>query len=87
MKLDRNINENGKGKYALLNLRTEQLEWGKVGERDEFFVIKLKDIGAPRALEGYAKAYDEFDPEWSAEIREMAKRSGAHHKHGPRMAD
>lgn len=45
MKLDRNINPNRRGKYALLNLRTNKIEWGEVGSDEEFLVIKLKDNG------------------------------------------
>jgi hypothetical protein len=73
MKLDRNINSDGKGKYALVRLRTIQntdeayallrrlealgvLDWGCVGQPDEFFVIKLRDKFAPAALEAYSKA-------------------------------
>lgn len=69
MKLDRNINPSGKGKYALINLRKipgaprtaeelaasilanpECVEFGMVGSPDEFWVIKLKDRYAGRAL-------------------------------------
>lgn len=103
MKMDRNINEDGIGKYALINLRkldlcghagtfqrwtpeVEQalkvleevgaLEWGRIGEQDEFFVIKLKDINAPGALTGYAFAAEATDPEWAAEVRSMLERAG-----------
>lgn len=53
MKLDRNINPDGKGKYALINLRKNTVEWG---EPDQFFVIKYKDEFAAAALEAYAEA-------------------------------
>jgi len=79
MKLDRNINANGMGKYALLNLRTNQVQWGNTPD-DEFFVIKLKDIGALPALLAYAKLYKLVDPEYAAEIKALADRSGKHHK-------
>jgi len=39
MRMDRNINQDGMGKYALINLRTNKIDW----DADEFFVIKLKD--------------------------------------------
>jgi hypothetical protein len=32
MRLDRNINRDGCGKYALLNLRTNKIEWGRKGD-------------------------------------------------------
>lgn len=71
MKLDRNLNPDGLGKYELKNLRTGQVitDCG-VGEEHEFFVIMLKDSCAQAA---------EFrlgDAEWSDEVREMARRSG-----------
>lgn len=58
-------------------------EWGATPE-DEFFVIKLKDVGARAALAAYADVYDKpggvpLDDEYAAEIREMAARSGKHH--------
>lgn len=55
MKLDRNINPCGRGKYALINLRTNQVQWG--GD-DQFFVIKYKDQFAGPALAAYAKAVE-----------------------------
>lgn len=95
MKLDRNCNDGGLGKYALLNLRrlTEKIspeveaalevlsragvvEWGLVGEADEFFVMKLKDINSPGGLEGYANKAEETDREWASEVREMLPRAG-----------
>lgn len=104
MKMDRNENTDGVGKYAVINLRklnetcghagifhrwspeVEQalktledvgaLEWGRVGEQDEFFLVKLKDVFAPGALRGYAAMADGVDPEWAAEVREMLPRSG-----------
>lgn len=101
MKLDRNINESGKGKYALINLRKipsdprtaeelaaaiianpECVEFGMVGSPDEFWVIKLKDRYASRALIGYAKAVDldpEGDEEYGCEVERLANRSGLAH--------
>ncbi len=77
MKLDRNENPNGKGKYALLNLRTDKIEWGYVGEPDEFFVIKLKDKHAKDALEAYADSIVHDDPEFAEQVMELAMRAGA----------
>lgn len=99
MKMDRNINNDGTGKYAVVNLRrvlalegTDDhkearialealerigvLEWGRVGEPDEFFLVKLKDLFAPGALRGYAAMASGVDPEWAGEVREMISRAG-----------
>lgn len=104
MKMDRNENPDGCGKYAVINLRKlnelcagqgvfdrwtpqiEQavktleeagaLEWGRVGEPDEFFLVKLKDLFAPGALRGYAAMADGVDPEWAAEVRGLLTRAG-----------
>ena len=76
MRLDRNVNANGMGKYAILNLRTNTIEWGRTGEADEFFVIKLRDCHAPAALNAYAADIEFVDPEFAEEVREMARRSG-----------
>lgn len=95
MKMDRNINDDGCGKYALLNLRrmakhdtpevraaldvltkAGAIEWGVIGEEDEFFVIKLKDINAPGGLSGYANEADKTDREWAEDVRSMLPRAG-----------
>lgn len=102
MKPDRNINDTGMGKYALLKLRpladmrdgTFQslpseivaafklledegiLDWGRTGTESEFFVIRLKDKYARDALRAYANAAHTDDPEYAAEIYEMAERAG-----------
>jgi hypothetical protein len=105
MKLDRNTNGNGSGKYALIRLRDINhqeevgnivsrlehfgcLDWGKLGEKDEFFVIKLRDKYAAAALVAYAEAaqrdaMSDIDPrkaadklEWAAEIYALAARAG-----------
>jgi hypothetical protein len=76
MKMDRNINPDGRGKYAVLNLRTNRIEWGCVGDEDEFFLIKLKDRNAKAALLAYADAIAERDPEFAAEVRQIAQRAG-----------
>jgi hypothetical protein len=105
MKMDRNQNTDGCGKYAVINVRklnevcgnagtfdrwtpaVEQalktleevgcLEWGRVGEEDEFFLVKLKDLFAPGALSGYAALADCVDPEWATEVRALQRRAGA----------
>lgn len=76
MKMDRNINPSGLGKYALLNLRTNQVQWGRVGEEDEFFVIKLKDKHAKVALQAYAQSAVLDDPEWAEEVYALSERAG-----------
>jgi len=78
MKLDRNINADGLGKYELKNLRTGEVvtDCG-VGEEHEFFVIMVKDINAPGGLFGYAMAaMGNGDDEFAEEVREMARRAG-----------
>lgn len=77
MKLDRDENPDGKGKYALLNLRKNVIEWGEQFGPDEFFVIKLKDKYAQAALLAYAQAArEDGEHEWAREIEKMASRSG-----------
>lgn len=96
MKLDRNINQSGKGKYALVRLRGIEagseahkllwqlydlgvLDWGMVGDPDEFFVMKLKDKFSYRGLLGYMKGIElEETPEFefAQAILDMAKRAG-----------
>lgn len=73
MKLDRNVNSDGKGKYALVRLRGIEfgseahdllrklhdlghVDFGVVGQPDEFFVIKLRDRYADSAIRGYSDA-------------------------------
>lgn len=75
MKLDRNINTNGKGKYALINLRTNKVEWGITAE-DEFFVIKLKDRHSKPALLAYAYSIESHHREFAREVYDLAARAG-----------
>lgn len=56
MKLDRNKNPDGKGKYALINLRTNTIQWGGGEPGEQFFVLKYKDKFAHFALTAYADA-------------------------------
>ena len=101
MNLDRNINESGKGKYALINLRKipsdprtpeelataillnpECVEFGMVGDPDEFFVIKLKDRFSRAALSAYARVVEldtEGDKEYLVDLLDLADRSGSAH--------
>jgi hypothetical protein len=99
MKLDRNQNPNGKGKYALvlmrqvppwsdnspkaaaihnaLNIleRNQCLDYGNADDRD-FFVLRLRDVGAEAALQAYADQFRESDPEWAQEIYALATKAG-----------
>ena len=76
MKLDRNTNLDGKGKYALINLRTDKVEWG--GPHMQFFVRKYSDPFAAPALWAYARAVNDLadattDPSMRAELIEWAE--------------
>jgi hypothetical protein len=113
MKLDRNENDDGYGKYALLSLRRWNalragsgagdahieraikvlsanglIDWGRVGEEDEFFVVKLRDKYAAAAIRAYTDAVmddsaKEPDParskdkaEWAIQVQTMMSRAG-----------
>lgn len=104
MDMDRNINPDGCGKYAVINLRrlnqlaghvgtfqrwtpeVEQalktleglgvLEWGRVGDPDEFFLVKLKDPSSKPCLLAYANDIRRNDPQFAAAVDEMATRAG-----------
>ena len=106
MKLDRNVNKDGKGKYAVVRLReiekgTEayallqrlhelgHLDWGRVGDPDEFFVIKLRDKYSSAAIQGYSDAvmtdaakqvsiakYDGL-VKYALEVQRLGERAGA----------
>lgn len=77
MKLDRNINADGQGKYELRNLRSGKIvdDCGP-GQEHEYFVIMLKDRHAQAALDAYADSIEKIDPEFAIEVRELADRSG-----------
>jgi len=77
MRLERNINADGFGKYSLVNHKKDgELEHGMPGTKDEFFVIKLKDLHAKAALLAYAKSAEFYDSEYAADIRDLAARAG-----------
>ncbi len=108
MKLDRNLNADGRGKYALLKLRRLAeidtpghpahiyrtgvrhalrllescgiLDWGNTVD-SEFMVIRLRDRCARTALQAYADGARNLldDPEYAAEIEDMARRSDPNH--------
>ena len=44
MRLVRNTSPDLKGKYALLNLGKNTIEYGLPNTKEEFFVIKLKEM-------------------------------------------
>lgn len=54
------------------------VDWGATPET-EFFVIRLKDKYAARALDEYAFAARRDDPEYSEDILALARRSGPNH--------
>jgi hypothetical protein len=54
------------------------VEFGNPGDADEFFVIKLKDKYAFQALLAYANAAQDDDPEYAADVRELANRAINH---------
>lgn len=55
------------------------VSFGKPGDRDEFFVLMLKDKYAQAALAAYADAAEADDPEYAAEVRELMRRAGPSH--------
>ncbi len=94
MKLDRNINPNGRGKYALILLREAQIrtltpaggpfvidqehvDFGDTEDTD-FFVIRLKDKYAAKALKAYAEAAEADDPEYADEVNALAQKASEH---------
>lgn len=104
MKLDRDNNTDGLGKYAVLNLRkldelchgdgpfqrwtpevantlktlddVGAIDWGRTGEKDEFFVLKLRDKYAGHALRQYAHVASRDDLEYAHAVLELASRAG-----------
>jgi len=96
MKLDRNITNPRRGKYALIKLReadsltpecveagrnhcnlvevrASAVDFGGTPDTD-FFVIRLKDKYAPKALSAYAAAAaDDGEFEYAEEVMELAR--------------
>lgn len=66
---------------AAILANPECVEFGAVGAPDEFWPIKLKDRFAEPALQAYADAAQSVDPEFAAQVRELASRSGTNHPH------
>lgn len=52
------------------------VEFATPGSRSEFFVVKLNDRYAKAALLAYADAAEADDPEYAADVRELASRTG-----------
>jgi hypothetical protein len=99
MRLDRNINEGGKCKYAVVKMRLLKaplqecldVESGEdcwlvpksamiilPDDRNEFFVLMLKDQFAAAALEAYANAAVVTDTEYAADVQQLAHKSRRH---------
>jgi hypothetical protein len=84
VRLDRN---EGRGKYAILNLRnldpedpvfsSDAIDYGDRPET-EFFVIKLKDKYASAALQAYAVAARADDPEYADDVMKLAYKADLH---------
>jgi hypothetical protein len=75
MRLVRNISEDGRCKYAIIDNRTGKVTEGRAGDPEEFFVLKLKDEFAAHALKAYAAAAMEYDPRYAEEVLELAARA------------
>jgi len=57
------------------------VEFGQPGDENEFFVIKLKDKYAPRALDAYAQAaMVDGQTEYAQEVMALARRAAFHPK-------
>lgn len=103
MKLVRNTNADGHGKYMLVLTRKLEaydpsggrpfesnpvwdavallidegvIDQGVAETEGEFFVLRLKDRHAGAALRAYANSVEYTDPEFAAEVRELASRAG-----------
>lgn len=68
-----------RAEMAELNLKQAQrwgiLEYAGKGDREEAFVIKLKDINAAPALHAYSEAAFDSDPELAKDVAELALRA------------
>lgn len=51
------------------------VDYGYAGADSEFFVIRLKDKHAAKALDAYAESIAEDDPEFSDEVTGLAVRA------------
>lgn len=57
------------------------LDYG--GEKNDFFVIRLKDVHAAPALDAYARSARDSDPEYAAEIDGLADLARKHERRLP----
>lgn len=77
MDLVRNTTTDGSCKYSLIeHQKNDHIEHGLPGTEGEFFVLKLKDIHAKDALEAYAQSIKGWDPDFAAQVQELADRAG-----------
>lgn len=77
MKLDRNINPDGKGKYRLWDERKQAwVDDCGPGQEHEYFVLMLKDVNSTGALREYAANIHLDDAEFAAEVNDLADRAG-----------
>lgn len=54
------------------------LEYGQPSSEEECFVIKLKDVNAPAALDAYAQKAAATDQEFADDIHELFERALRH---------
>jgi len=52
-----------------------------IGQQNEAFVIKLKDIHSRAALMGYAISAKEDEPGYAQQVKELAERSGIYSRY------
>lgn len=77
MRLDRNVHPTGKGKYSVIDNRTGKIvEESGPGERNEFFVVFLKDFHSLPAIAAYAASAVHVDEEYATEVRNLCARAG-----------
>lgn len=77
MKLDRNINTDGRGKYRLWNERDQAwVDDCAPGQEHEYFVVMLKDKHAAETLREYASRIRPEDAEFADEVDDLADRAG-----------
>lgn len=77
MRLDRNANHDGLGKYRLWDERKQAWvdDCGR-GDAHEFFVIMLADRHSLPALGAYAASITHTDTEFADEVRDLMDRAG-----------
>lgn len=86
----RNIEQDSEAAQLLVKLwDLGYVDFGCVGEKDEFFVIKLRDIYSPAAIKGYANAVMEAasaendlekardKTQYALQVQELQNRAGS----------